>query len=168
MIDPKSFYPEHDRPDEKTREQVWSGIARSLPQQQMLFIPRMERRSFLYGMAASFIIFFTGLGMVTVYKNIVELSQPTEIKTDKAYQSAIKAFENVLLSSGPSSVRSDKDDIASLRALQLQYLNNAIEELRREMGMNDLSPLKRQRLNQLYTLKLNMLQDMIQQGELQL
>ncbi len=168
MIDPTSFYPEHDQLDEKTREQVWSGIAKSLPQQQIPFIPRMERRSFLYGMAASFIIFFTGLGMVTAYKHIVELSQPAEIKTDKAYQSAIKAFENVLLSSGTASVRSEKDDLTTLRALRLQYLNNAIEELRREMGTNDLSPLKRQRLNQLYTLKLKMLQDMIQQGELQL
>jgi len=168
MIDPARFYPEEDHPDSGTTMRLWNEIL------QRLFISKKSRRfvfdrkSFLYGMAASFILMFTIVGMYSTSKFIAERSQPQEIKTDRAYQTAIREFESVAFSVQKASGSPMHDDLSLQRQQRLTYLNGAIDELKEGLNSHDLSPLKRQRLQELYNLKLTLLQEMIQQGDIEL
>jgi hypothetical protein len=168
MMTPDDFYTDKDHPGTIRTNRMWKRISAELFQERTEYRIRFDRKSFLYGVAASFILYFAGLGAAGSIQRYIEQTQPAEVRTDKAYRSAIKEFEQIVLTSETGTVQEGKDDLAALRRIRLQYLNSAIEELRSEMGTNDLSPLKRQRLNRFYDLKLTLLQDMLRQGELHL
>ncbi|MCK9410305.1 MAG: hypothetical protein WCX28_10665 [Bacteriovoracaceae bacterium] len=168
MINPKQFYSPSDIPTEKDKRAIWNIVSNSLFPKRTSKAFSFDRRSFVYGMAASFIVIFTSIGMYSTFKMLVETSQPQEIRMDNAYQSAIRGFEEVVSSAMVSSKPSPKNDLASLRVLRLQYLNEAIEQLKKETNSHDLSPLKRQRLHALYNMKLTLLQEMLHQGEIEL
>ena len=87
---------------------------------------------------------------------------------ESAYQAAIREFENVALPQDAQRTSPGKHGLASSQHIQLQFLNSAIDELKRETKSNDLSPLKRLRLHELYNMKLQLLQEMIQQGDIEL
>ena len=87
---------------------------------------------------------------------------------ESAYQAAIRGFENVALSQDAQRTSPGKRGLASIQQIQLQFLNSAIDELKRETKSNDLSPLKRLRLHELFNMKLQLLQEMIQQGDIEL
>ena len=166
MIDPNSFYSKESTPAENVKRNMWTSISQSL------FHPRstvsFDRKSFFYGIAASFVLMFTFIGIYTTVKQVIDVAQPQEIRTDRAYQSAIHEFENVLFSNENGSSSLQKNNHNVLRKKQLQFLDDAINELRHETNSHDLSPLKRQRLHELYTMKLSLLQEMVQQGEIEL
>ncbi|MFA5833300.1 MAG: hypothetical protein WDA22_07485 [Bacteroidota bacterium] len=164
MIDPKQFYTDNDLPDEKSKQGMWDSISKSSWPTTNSY--RFDRRSFIYGIAASFIIMFSSIGIYSVFKMLMETTQPQEIRMDRAYQSAIREFEAVVHSTATPSSSTTNNDLASLRVMRLQYLNQAIEQLRQETNSHDLSPLKRQRLHELYNMKLTLLQEMLQQGDI--
>lgn len=168
MIDPKQFYSEEDHPDTETKKNIWEGISKRIFRSNRASMFTFDRKSFVYGMAASFILMFTMVGMYSTFKQIVEHSQPQEIKTDKAYRSAIQEFESVVSSSNTTHASDGKDHLSSVRKTRLTYLNGAIDELRQDLNSHDLSPLKRQRLRELYNLKLTLLQEMLQKGDIDL
>lgn len=168
MIDPKEFYTKNYHPSSDTKGKMWKSISRRLFPSVITRTITFDRKSFVYGMAASFILMFTSIGIYSSFKQIVEVAQPQEIRADKAYQSAIHEFENVVLSKGFDGSAPGKNAYHTLQNKQLLLLNDAINELRQETNSHDLSPLKRQRLHELYNMKLSLLQEMIQQGELKL
>lgn len=167
MIDPDKFYSKSDSPNEKVKRKMWNSIKQSLFPSVNTTSFKFERRSFAYGMAASFILIFTSIGIYSSFTRIIEVAQPQEIRLESAYQTAIREFENVALSNDNRSTSSVNDEKRSTLNIQLRFLNNAIEELRKETRTNDLSPLKRLRLHELYNMKLKLLQEMIQQGEIE-
>lgn len=168
MINPERFYTNDDHPDNTAKQRIWKGISQRIfpSTAPRLFV--FERKSFLYGMAASFIIMFTVVGMYTTFTFIAERSQPPEIKTDRAYQAAIREFESVAFSVQKTSGSPVHDNLSHQRQQRMTYLNGAIDELKEGLNSHDLSPLKRQRLRELYNLKLSLLQEMIQQGDIEL
>ena len=167
MIDPKQFYSKDELPDAMTKQRMWKSISMLLFPVKNTTVFMFDRKSFVYGMAASFILMFTCIGVYSTVRQFIENSQPNEIKADKAYQTAINEFEHLLYSTNTSTVQSQNNDLASVRKNQLRYLNEAIDKLKQDMNSHDLSPLKRQRLFELYTMKLTLLQNIIQQGEIE-
>lgn len=168
MINPERFYTKEDHPDNTAKRRVWRGISQRIFPSTTPRLLIFERRSFLYGMAASFMVMFTVVGMYTTFTFIAERSQPPEIKADRAYQKAIREFESVAFSVQKTSGSPMYDDLSLQRRQRLTYLDGAIDELKEGLNSHDLSPLKRQRLRELYNLKLSLLQEMIQQGDIEL
>ena len=115
------------------------------------------------------LLYLATIGGVTVVRQLIESAQPSELKVDGAYQSAISAFERVMPSvvATASKTLPASGELAS-RQEQLRLLDDAISDLRRQTNGTDLSPLTRERLRQLYSLKLQILQHMIEQGEIEL
>ncbi|HEY4612601.1 MAG TPA: hypothetical protein VII11_06430 [Bacteroidota bacterium] len=169
MIDPKNVYRQDDVPTGKERQNMWRAIEQGIaPSRTPLFFIH-DRRSFVYGIAAAFVLYFASLGAWQVVKQNIEDQQPAEIKVDQAYRSAIGALEQVLPVATPMvHDTSDASGALSARQQQLLLLDAAIAELRKETGTTDLSPVKRARLRQLYSLKLQILQQMIEHGEIEL
>ena len=168
MIDPQQFYSKEDYPTGKAKKRLWSGVSQRLFSSHKSSVPMFDRRSFVYGMAASFILMFTLVGIYSTVSLVIERAQPREIKADNAYQTAIREFESVVFTAQTVQASSGKDERSALRKTRLTYLNGAIDELRQGLNSHDLSPLKRQRLLALYNLKLTLLQEMLQQGEIEL
>ncbi len=167
MIEPDKFYPKSDSPGERVKHRMWNNVKQSLFPSVNTRSFMFEKRSFLYGMAASFILMFTCIGIYSTFNRIIEVARPQEIRMESAYQTAIREFENVALSNDDRSTSPGSDEKRATRVIQLRFLNNAIEELRKETRSNDLSPLKRLRLHELYNMKLKLLQEMIQQGDIE-
>ena len=89
MIESEKYYSKEDEPDTKARKKMWDKIQKEIhPAKHTLFmIP--DRRSFLYGIAASIIIYLSSVGIYHLISDIEERSQPMVIRLDEAYISAI-------------------------------------------------------------------------------
>lgn len=169
MINQEQFYKESDYPSGDRRKKMWGTIEREIRPEKKSFLFVQDRMSFVYGIAASVILYFTAVGVVSTVRNSIANAQPEVVRLDEAYRSAIEQFEqvaqrDVVASTGDPRVAS----YISAREEQLQKLNSAINELRLETKHSDVSPLKQKRLRQLYSLKLHILQEMVENGEIDL
>lgn len=164
MTSPEEYYTMDDHPSARVKRQMWRNIKQHLDPSAKYAWIGFDRRSFIYGIAASVVFAFTSVGLYTTVGTLVERAKPQTIKLDSAYESAIQQFERVL----PVASRLEPTNQISSRSDQLQLLNTAILELKKETNGNDLSPMKRNRLRQLYSMKLQLLQEMIEQGEIEL
>lgn len=167
MIHPDSFYSENDYPQRQQKSSMWARIKDEIAGRSKIFF-LSDRRSFLYGMAASFLLMFAAVGVYATLRGAIEYSQPQAVKLDKAYQSAIREFEELAVQTVSENQNSITNELALTRKEHLHLLDRAIHELKQETNSNDLSTLKRSRLRQLYSLKLKLLQEMIEQGEIEL
>jgi len=166
MISPNRFYESKDYPTEGLKQQMWNAIEQSLQHRSRATTFVVDRRSFLYGIAASLVFVFTSVGLYATFQHLIDSSQPQSIRLDSAYETAIRQFERFVPAT--ASVTPDQKEILSTRQDQLKHLDAAILDLKKEMNGNDISPLKRARLRQLYTMKLQIIQEMIEQGEIEL
>jgi hypothetical protein len=169
MIEPRDFYTAGDVPNNRSKEAMWHSVQRStssLRPQSMLI---RDRRSFMYGMAASIVLGLALVGAWTVARQALENAQPTPLRLEQAYVSAIQEFERVVPSvTVKSADRSQRAGQLRDRQQQLALINAAIADLRKETNGKDLSPLKRQGLRGLYSQELKILQEMIEEGEIEL
>jgi len=169
MIRPEEFYTPNDLPDKRKKEAMWAGIrGRLAPPQAEPFLVR-DRRSFLFGMAASLILGLALYGGWSITRQAFEEARPQPIRLEQAYVSAIREFERVVPSViVKSSQMPQSAGQLTQRRDQLKLVDAAIAELRRQTNGSDLSPLKRDHLRQLYSMKLNILQQMIEEGEIEI
>jgi len=169
MIEPGDFYTADDMPDNKNRDAMWRSIQRSTSSLRPKSTMIRDRRSFMYGMAASIVLGLALVGAWTVARQALENAQPTPLRLEQAYVSAIREFERVVPS--VTVKNADRPLVAGQlrdRQQQLTLINAAITELRKETNGKDLSPLKRERLRGLYSQELKILQEMIEEGEIEL
>lgn len=167
MITPEEFYTEKDSATPQTRKRMWGRIERALPQQKIFLIS--DKRSFVYGMAASFVLFLAGVGAFDLIRQGFESSQSVDTRLDKAYRSAIKELEAVVPSAiSVSTENPNRQGSIQSRKQQLQLINEAIAGLRTDIEHGGPSPIKSSRLRELYSLKLQALQNIIENGEVEL
>ncbi|MBI4429008.1 MAG: hypothetical protein HY562_07800 [Ignavibacteriales bacterium] len=167
MIHPDQFYSADDYPADRQRASMWARIRREMGgPSRFLFLA--DRRSFFHGMAASFLVMFAAVGVYTTARGAIEYSQPQAVKLDRAYQSAIREFERIAIQTMDGSQSELSKELSLTRKEHLELLDKAINELKLETNSNDFSSLKRVRLRQLYSLKLKLLQEMVEQGEIEL
>ncbi len=169
MIEPGDFYTSDELPDKRSRDSMWRSIERSASslRTQSAFV--RDRRSFMFGMAASIVLGLALVGAWTVARQAFENAQPTQLRLEHAYVSAIHEFEQVVPSvtvkdAGRPQAQGQLRD----RQHQLALINGAIADLQKETNGKDLSPLKRERLRGLYSQELKILQEMIEEGEIEL
>lgn len=159
------FYKPSDSPSQGQRQKMWRAVEAATRQQAALVFAIRDRRSFLYGMAAAILMAFSCIGIYSVLTTALQSREPAELRFDAAYRSAIQEFESVL----PTATRDDAGDSVNLiKRQQLALIDAAVRELREDIARTDLSPLKRSRLRQLYSMKLRVLQEIIAQGDIEL
>jgi hypothetical protein len=168
MIDHSKFYDDSDTPDQARKQLLWSRIHGTISTRRNTSIIRFHRRSFVWGLAASILFMLATVGAYASWKFLDERNQPRPLKLDRAYQSAIREFECVAFSETQAGGVKRQTDERAIRSEQLSQLDAAITRLRNETSGRDLSPLVQSRLRSLYSLKLQILQQMIEQGDLEL
>ena len=162
-----TFYTQEDHPSPEQKRRMWRAVrpGASRKRSVLMFIP--DARSFAYGIAASVFIYFSAVGVLSTVRNSIAGAKPDAVRLDEAYQSAIEQFERVVPRLVASKDAKTGPALAE-REAELSRMNAAIAELRLATGEGDLSPLKQRRLRQLYSLKLQVLQEMIENGEVEL
>jgi hypothetical protein len=168
MIKQEEYYPENFIPDKERKKKIWQRIEKQIAQRKRIGFLMFDRRSFIYGIAASIVLYLSVIGLMHLVNGYREGSQPTELKLDRAYETAIKEFERVV----PAITTAASKNSQTLyevndRKEQLRQIDEAIYRLRTEIGTVDLSPLKRSKLRELYSMKLQILQKMIEEGDIQ-
>jgi hypothetical protein len=162
MISPDQVYDSTDVPGDGTRKRLWRGVRKGLKPGRASFLRIPERRSFLYGMAASLILYFSAVGLLSTVSGALEGSRPHDVRLDEAYMSAIRELEKVMPTASAAG------EYVAARRIQLSTLDDAIGVLWKEAQLGDLSPLKQQRLRQLYGMKIQILQSVIEKGSITL
>src|SRR5579862_3288666 len=166
MITPETFYSGDDYPGSHRKKEMWNAVnKRTEPHEARMF----DTKSFAYGIAASIVLYFASVGAYTTAKQAMVKSQPAEVRLDNAYQSAVQELEMVVPQAvtqlrGTETMRQYVD----LRTAQLKEIDSAIVDLRSEISTGDLSAMKQERLRHLYSMKLRVLQAMIEKGEIKL
>ena len=162
MIEKKEFYADEESPSSRKRDAIWRSIRRSAaPLRSEAWLVR-DRRSFVYGMAASIILGLALIGAWTVAGQAFENARPQPLRIEQAYMSAIREFERVIPAVGTQTAQSPRSsDLLTDRKEQLKLIDAAISELRRQTNGTDLSPRVRERLRGLYSKELQILQQMI-------
>ena len=161
MISPEQFYDKSDTPSGGTKNRIWRGVRRALRSRRTSLFLMPERRSFLYGMAASLILYFAGVGLLGTITGALEGARPHDVRLDEAYMSAIRELEKMMPQTAGGEYVTARQD-------QLSKLDDAIAVLWKEAQRGDLSSLKQQRLRQLYGMKLQILQSVIENGSIAL
>jgi hypothetical protein len=169
MINPERFYTSADSPTRGSKKRMWRSVEREIAPRRHAFFFVQDRRSFAYGMAAAFLLMLSSVGGITIVRQIAENAQPPVERLDRAYRSAISEFERVVPSviAAAQQGKPTGGEFSSWQE-QLRRLDGVIRELRQQMNGIDLSPLKREQLRRLYALKLQILQQMIEEGEVEL
>lgn len=143
---------------------MWRFIDRTLRPHRPLFSVS-DTRSFVYGIAASFLLLLSGYGLYHMIERFSSSDRPAVIRFDAAYQSAIQEFERVLPAAADSRENDQGQEVLEARLQQIRLIDAAIKELRSDIARTDISPVTHARLRQLYGLKLRVLLEIIEQGE---
>jgi hypothetical protein len=129
----------------------------------------IDRRSFAFGMAASIILGLALYGGWSITRQLSEQAKPESLRLEQAYVSAIREFERVIpVSAVNTSQAVSAEGQLTQRREQLRLIDKGIADLRGQTNGVDLSPMKRERLRQLYSMKLRVLQQMVEEGEIEL
>lgn len=169
MLNDNNFYADDDVPTPQQKNAMWKSIEKGIKPEKRIVFRIKDLPSFYYGIAATFIFFFAAIGIYTSAKQFIYNAKPEEIKLNTAYQSAINEFEKVVpsaISTMPQSI--NVQQYIAAKKEQLEFINSAINEFKKENGNTDLNALKQIRLRQLYNAKLKVLQEIIDKGEVDL
>ena len=169
MINPDEFYGEEGSLREKQKNAMWNAVRRQTSTMSSRPLMMWDRRSFVFGMAASLILGLALYGGWSIARQAFEASKPQPLRLEQAYVSAIREFEEVVpsLPVKGSHLTTVAGQLTQRRE-QLKLIDEAISAMRRQTNGTDLSPLKRDHLRQLYSMKLQILQQMIEEGEIEL
>ena len=169
MIKPDEFYDDEGSLRGQQKDAMWAAIRRNTREMSSRSLLIWDRRSFVIGMAASLILGLALYGGWSIVGRAFEASTPQPLRLEQAYVSAIREFEQIVPTAGESASRSTQAaGQLTQRREQLQLVDQAIADLRQQTNGTDLSPLKRDRLRKLYGMKLQILQQMIEEGEIEL
>ena len=165
-MNPEQFYQGDDIPSRSTKQRIWRSIDRILQPHPPLFsVP--DARSFVYGIAASFLVLLSSYGLYHMVERFTAVDRPAELRFDAAYQSAIQEFERILPSAADAKESDPGQEALEARLQQIRLIDAAIKELRTDIARTDISPVTHSRLRQLYGLKLRVLLEIIEKGERQ-
>jgi hypothetical protein len=162
-----NFYRPQDEPSGAQRERIWRAVRAQTAPRRLLFGFIPDARSFTYGVAAAAVIYFMAVGVGATVRSFSGGALPEAVRLDDAYRSAIRELERVAPRVVTETGRAGAGAAAS-RLEELKRIDAAIADLQAITGGSDLSPLTQKRLRQLYGLKLQALQDMIEQQEVEL
>ena len=161
----ENFYTDDDTPSLETKKRMWSGIQDSLPNKKVTVLS-VDRRSFIYGMVASFITIFCCVGAYSTYKQVFSRSDNGSVKAEKAYQVAIKEFERAVPATDEHNTVSR--EILEERKKHIALIDEEIANVHQEFSSPDQADIKQTKLRRLYRMKLSILLNMVENGEMEL
>lgn len=159
------MYNQHDLPTEAEKAAMWSQIQREsglFP--ALTAVPAIHWRSFVFGSAASLLFMLAAYG---AFQLVSTLSGNDRRSLDSAYSEAM----NRLLDAAPQTTQLASEN--GKQALQariqgIEDLDNMIEEIRNDMLLSGPTEIKKKQLRSLYAMKMDMVKELVLEGEINL
>ena len=161
MINPKEYYQE-DIPGSESKKRMWKNIKNEIKPVHNYSGYLFDRKSFILGLGAAFVLLFAVIGMYTVVNQLMYRNTPPNLKLNSAYLSAIKQIETTLPRGNKNTGSVEVDEYIEIQKEELKEIDDAINSFRNEYPEHDYSKIKQDRLRQLYKLKLEVLEKIIE------
>lgn len=166
MIKPDEFYSKNEYPDFNSKKLLWKRIKRGIPMERKVPVFNIDLKSFSFGFGAAFAAILICIGGYTIFSRIVEKDEPAYVKINNAYSKAIEEVEKTVPHLTTASARSySLDEMVNAGKNKLNIIDAGIREIKSDSGPSDFSPVKQNRLRELYKMKLEMLSRMIDMEE---
>ena len=163
MIDKNKFYDKNDYPGNTKQKIMWHNIRNSISGNFANRRTLIDLRSFMFGMAFTIIIFVISIAAVKFVPQLFLNYKNEEVKINNAYSSASDELEKSLphfISTLDKSERTKQ--LLNVRMEELHYINETIKQYKYSINQTDLSIIKQQRLLELYQLKIDAINKIIQ------
>lgn len=166
MIKPEDFYSENEYPATNSRKRMWGKIQKSLPRDSAAPFFNVDLRSFSFGFGMAFTVIFVCVGIFTLFSKFVSQDEPAYVKINNAYSKAIEEVENSIpqLKAVAANQAGNGSRIDAGKS-KLSVIDAGIKEIQSDSGPGDFSPVKQNRLRELYKMKLEILSRMIDMEE---
>ena len=157
----KSLYTPSDLPDPAEKQEMWSQISESIDQKKSPIIS-LHWRSFWVGNAAAILIGFALVGLFNTVQALIYDDQSIPVN-DQMYQTLTSATDQLkditpMLIAQASEPR--KMSIEST-AMAIEEIDRLINEIRDDMLINGVTPIKQHNLKRLYATKLDFYKDLL-------
>ena len=163
MVDKNKFYDKNDYPGKKTEKILWNNIRNSIVDNIMNRRTVIDLKSFIYGMAFTVIISIISITAIKFVPQLFFNYKSEEVKINRAYSSAANELEKSLPNFITTLDKSERTrELLNVRLEELQYLNEAIKQYNHTLSQSDISLIKQQRLLELYQLKIDVINKIIQ------
>lgn len=161
----KSIY-KNSEPTNVELKSIWNNIEPEIPKKKTTLILIRDKTSFYYGVAASIIIFFAVNGL---YQFILDLNWNSKQDIQKAqimYHEAVSRLEEIPVLVSGNKEENNSGYIESRRK-GLKLIDQRINELQNDITKTPISSdLQFDELRKLYSKKIDLIQQMLQKGEI--
>ncbi len=156
-----SIYSPSDLPDPDEKQEMWNQISESVEVKQTPVLS-LHWRSFWIGNAAAILIGFALVGLFNTGKALINDDKTVPVN-DQMYQTLTSATDQLkditpLLIEQASGPR--KMSIEST-AMAIEEIDRLINEIRDDMLINGVTPIKQHNLKRLYATKLDFYKDLL-------
>lgn len=156
-----SLYTPSDLPDPTEKKEMWNQISDSLHEEKAPVLS-LHWRSFWIGNAAAILIGFALVGLFSTGKILMKDDQKIPLN-DQMYQTLTSATDQLkditpMLIEQASEPR--KMSIEST-AMAIEEIDRLINEIRDDMLINGVTPIKQHNLKRLYATKLDFYKDLL-------
>ena len=163
MIDKNKFYGKDDYPGNAKQKIMWNNIRNSILDNFANKRTVMDLRSFMFGMAFTIVIFIISIAAIRFVPQLFFNFKNEEVKINHAYSSAAEELEKSLPNFISTLDKSERTkQLLNVRMEELQYINETIKQYKHLLNQSDLSIIKQQRLLELYQLKIDAINKIIQ------
>lgn len=161
----KSIY-KNSQPKEEELKSIWENIKPEIPEKKITLILIRDKTSFYYGIAASIIVFLAFNGL---YQFVLDLNWNSKQDIQKAqimYHEAVSRLEEIPVLVSENRGENSSGYIES-RQKGLKLIDQRINELQNDIAKNPISSeLQFDELRKLYSKKIDIIQQMLQKGEI--
>jgi AcrR family transcriptional regulator len=161
-----AFYTPEDYPAKDEKKAIWSGIKQELPVSNAppttIFF---HFKSFAAGMAAAILLILAGFGARSLLRDAGLF--PEKHSLDAAYTEAMER----LLQAAPQHAQTVSHEgrmKLELRLKGIEDVDAMIEEIRNDMLLYGNSDFKQKQLRNLYAIKMDMVKELLLDGEFSL
>ena len=163
MIDPKKFYTKDDYPDKVTQNKIWNNIRGSVFSNRRSVNSFIDLRSFSFGVVFTAAVFLFAFFVIKMTQGVFSEYNPETQKVNRSYSDAANELEKVIPDYIQTLGNSERTkELLDIRLEELKNINNAINQYKTSFSQKDITKIKEQRLLQLYQLKIDAINKIIQ------
>jgi hypothetical protein len=157
------FYNRDESPSDAERNRMWSEISAQLPVQRTRGAI-IHWKSFLIGYAASFLVLLAGYGAFRIVRDWEKPVASQNERFDRAYSQAMKQLTDAVPTLVAGSTGDERQRLDG-RLRGIQDVEQMIEEIRNDMLLYGQNEIKTRQLRRLYAMKMDLVKELVLEGE---
>lgn len=167
-----TFYKDTDQPSAREKDAMWTNIVSQLPKIDSNTSIKSENspakiiewRSFVFGNVAALMLIFSLYGAFSLVRDLRQNNAMNGNELAMDYSSAIESLNDVPLFLTDQTSQEMQQSIDS-RFEGIREIDRIIQELRKDIQVNGATESKQRQLRRMYAMKMDMLKEIMLQGD---